>query len=240
MAASAGIGRAFRAQHASDVGEKRGRARFRIRDGLVRCRRLMGVHQHARLWADASGLGGSRDGGLLCLPRCLSGNRTRLGAQAFFGNVRAASSRSARVMDDHRMAARLGLHRLSVARERLCAHRWSVGRMGADARRVRHHAGGGAACGGFELVSAAQARTSGAPVRLACGGVCAGRRRWMVRSNPVLDEAGRRPDRRAAGTGEPPIRRSERPAACRGSARSRSAATTTATSSRPPSRKRRT
>ena len=73
----------------------------------------------------------------------------------------AAGARTAGVMDDHRMAARHGVHRLSVACERLCAHRRSIGRLGADARHVRHHADGGVARRCVELVDIADRRRYG-------------------------------------------------------------------------------
>ncbi len=197
VAAGFGVSRIVRTRGARNDRKKCRNPRLRVWNGMVRRWDLVGVRQHARLRVDAGDIGRRRDRGVLRVSGAVSGAGAWPRAPVVCQPDVAARAGTARVMDDHRMDARHGIHRISVARRRLCTHRRSIGGMGANAGHVRHHADGSVARRCLEFVDAAQA-----PLRLGGGVVRDNPWRRMVRPHAVMDGARWLADQRALGASE--------------------------------------
>ncbi len=144
----------LRVAHAHHGLEKRSPHRLRVRLRQLRVGRVVAVREHALLRRHAGAPRGHGTRAVLAVSRRLSGargwrlvvlRRTRAQRQtrrrsAVFAHLARRLCVRERV-GDRRMAARHGVHRLSVARKWLRAGRWAVCGIRADCRRVRRRLG---------------------------------------------------------------------------------------------------
>ncbi len=114
-----------------------GVAGLRLRAGLVRRRRVMGVHQHACVRLDACRAGGACHRRVLRVPRALSGPRAGNRARLRRATSCASGADASGHLDAVRVAAWDAAYRLSMACQRVRAYRWTAGGICAPRRGLR-------------------------------------------------------------------------------------------------------
>ena len=136
-ASDSGVDRTARAVAARRLAARGAAHRIRVRRRPVRHGRILGLREPARLRHDAGAYRGGRDGIVLRHSRLVPRVRG-LVHRATQGRARhAAGARIRGAVDSRRVAARLDIHRLSVARGRLQPERLAACRIRPAPGRIR-------------------------------------------------------------------------------------------------------